>query len=194
MSSMLALWAGGGAGVHPEPERARPCPGGPCRKPACARPRPWRRGAGSLWLPWSWKRSGRRCPRRRPALSRTISPRACGGSRRTSGGRRGATPAPAGGGRGSRAHAYAARKPPPAPVLPVRLGAPGVEPTVFLVALVDTGADLSVVPEQVPAQAQLPRVGEITIRGVGGSQRRVPLFAAAGGGAGATRGGEGGGG
>ncbi|KRT77220.1 MAG: hypothetical protein XU14_C0018G0038 [Armatimonadetes bacterium CSP1-3] len=87
----------------------------------------------------------------------------------------------------SQDYAYDARRTPPAPVLPVRLGAPGVEPTVFLVALVDTGADLSVVPEQVPAQAQLPRVGEITIRGVGGSQRRVPLFAAAVEAAGTTR-------
>src|SRR3989304_5709344 len=78
-------------------------------------------------------------------------------------------------------------RPPPAPVLPVRLGAPGVEPTVFLVALVDTGADLSVVPEQGPAQAHPPRGGETRIRGAGGSQRRVPLFAAAVEAAGTTR-------
>lgn len=44
---------------------------------------------------------------------------------------------------------YDARRDPPAPVVPIRVGFPGQRPEVLLLALVDTGADLSVVPSSV---------------------------------------------
>lgn len=66
----------------------------------------------------------------------------------------------------------------PAARVPVRLRAPerpgeGLE----VVALVDTGAALSVVPKEHVERLQLPRVGEILVRGVTGTER-VGLYAA----------------
>lgn len=68
---------------------------------------------------------------------------------------------------------------PPAPVLPVRIGPPGAEVEgVLLRVLVDTGADLTVVPEDVAVGAGLPPIGEVEVRGVGGEVRRATLYAA----------------
>jgi predicted aspartyl protease len=44
-------------------------------------------------------------------------------------------------------------------------------------ALVDSGADITVVPEGVPEALGLPQIGELTVRGIGGT-RRVPVYAA----------------
>ena len=73
---------------------------------------------------------------------------------------------------------YDARRTPPAPVVPIRLAAPQAEPTVALVALVDSGADLTVLPEGLPDAIGLPQIGVVTVRGVGGVVRRVPVYAA----------------
>lgn len=67
---------------------------------------------------------------------------------------------------------------PPAPVLPMRLGAPGPEELSYsMVALVDTGADTTVIPEEVAHRLRLPRVGEIGVRGVGGIRQRAQIHA-----------------
>jgi len=75
-------------------------------------------------------------------------------------------------------HPYDTRRTPPAAVLPFRVGLPRGETSVALVALVDSGADLSVLPQGVVRQLGLPAIGEISVRGVGGTPRRVSLHAA----------------
>jgi len=73
---------------------------------------------------------------------------------------------------------YGKRFTPPAPVLPVRVGQPGTTPTVLLSALVDTGADLSVLPQGLPARLRLPAVGRVPVAGVDGPPRSLPVYAA----------------
>lgn len=72
-------------------------------------------------------------------------------------------------GRGPVTFAYDRRRSPPAPVLPVRVGPPGAEVAAALLALVDSGADLTVLPDGLPASLDLPAVGKLTVRGVAGS-------------------------
>ncbi len=48
----------------------------------------------------------------------------------------------------------------------------------LLTFLVDTGADISVVPDAVARELRLPAVGQITVRGVGGSLRGARVCAA----------------
>lgn len=72
---------------------------------------------------------------------------------------------------------YDARRSPPAPVLPVRLGPPNTEPVTAVAALVDSGADVTVLPEGLPQALGLPQVSEVTVRGVTGTAR-VPVYAA----------------
>jgi predicted aspartyl protease len=67
---------------------------------------------------------------------------------------------------------------PPAPVLALRAGAPGREPAFALMALVDTGADLSVVPRSVVDALALPQVGTTRIRGVTGVAESTNVHAA----------------
>ena len=62
---------------------------------------------------------------------------------------------------------YDLRHDPPAPVLPVRIGVPGGNPGVLLSALVDTGADATVIPEGIATQLGLPPVDQVRVRGVG---------------------------
>lgn len=66
---------------------------------------------------------------------------------------------------------------PPAPVLPLRVGRPGAAPAVLVPALVDTGADLSVLPQGLPARLQLPAVGRLAVAGVEGVPRQLPVYA-----------------
>lgn len=47
----------------------------------------------------------------------------------------------------------------------------------LLSALVDTGADLSVLPQGLPARLRLPAVGRLTVAGVEGLPRPLPLYA-----------------
>lgn len=73
---------------------------------------------------------------------------------------------------------YDARRDPPAPVLVLRLGAPGADLNYALVALVDTGSDSTVVPQDAADRLRLPLVGEITITGAGGFRQRAAIHAA----------------
>ncbi len=67
---------------------------------------------------------------------------------------------------------------PPAPVLPVRVGRPRMKPAVLLAALVDTGADISVLPADLAARLDLPVIGRLTVAGVDGLPRALPVYAA----------------
>jgi predicted aspartyl protease len=67
---------------------------------------------------------------------------------------------------------------PPAPVVPIRVTAPGTERAALLPGLVDTGADCTVIPERVARDLGLPRIDRIEITGVTGSPRRVAVHAA----------------
>jgi hypothetical protein len=62
-------------------------------------------------------------------------------------------------------------------VVPVRLGPPGTEPATAVAGLVDSGADITVVPEGLPQALGLPQVGEVTVRGAA-ETARVRVFAA----------------
>ncbi len=73
---------------------------------------------------------------------------------------------------------YETRYTPPAPILPMRVGRPGAMPTVLLSALVDTGADLSVLPHGLPARLGLPAVDRVVIAGVDGLRHPLPVYAA----------------
>jgi predicted aspartyl protease len=66
---------------------------------------------------------------------------------------------------------------PPAPVLALRVGVPGREPNVALSMLVDTGADLSVLPRFVVEAFGLPRVSTTRIQGVTGIAERTAVHA-----------------
>lgn len=73
---------------------------------------------------------------------------------------------------------YDSKRDPPAPVLPVRLATPGEEPSYSLFALVDSGADTTVIPLEVATRLRLPRVGEIAVRGVGGAKLHASIYVA----------------
>src|SRR5262249_42274273 len=69
----------------------------------------------------------------------------------------------------SQGYAYSAVYDPPAPVLPVQVLAPtGRGDGVALAALVDTGADVSALPESVARVIGLPRVDRVPVSGVTG--------------------------
>jgi len=67
---------------------------------------------------------------------------------------------------------------PPAPMLPLRLADPAEGTGVLLPALVDTGADCTLVPAAVASRLRLPVVDRIVVAGLGGSARRAPVHAA----------------
>lgn len=73
---------------------------------------------------------------------------------------------------------YEKRYTPPAPVLPMRIGRPGAQPEVFLSALVDTGADISVLPQGLAGRLGLPAVDRVTISGVDSLPHPLPVYAA----------------
>lgn len=75
-------------------------------------------------------------------------------------------------------YAYDERRQPAAPRLPVRVGVPGRTPEVLLAALVDTGADITVVPRAVVRQLRLPSINLIGVRGVGGELLQAVVYAA----------------
>jgi predicted aspartyl protease len=73
---------------------------------------------------------------------------------------------------------YSAAFVPPAPVLALRVGAPGRETTLAVLALVDTGADLSVLPRELVGTLGLPQVSTTRIQGVTGVAESTPVHAA----------------
>jgi len=67
---------------------------------------------------------------------------------------------------------------PAAPVCEVYLGAGGKEPTVGpLTALIDTGADLTVVPLSYLQQVKAPQVSQGRVRSIGTEARFVDIYA-----------------
>ena len=70
---------------------------------------------------------------------------------------------------------YDRSKSPAAPILPVRIGVTAGRREAALAAIVDTGADISVIPAALAKDLHLPVVGEVTVRGLIGSER-VPLY------------------
>jgi predicted aspartyl protease len=74
--------------------------------------------------------------------------------------------------------AYDTQRTPPAPILPIRLGRPGTDPNVLLVALVDTGADATVIPPALAMRLDLPVLAEVTVAGTGGFSQRAKVHAA----------------
>ncbi|HXF81452.1 MAG TPA: aspartyl protease family protein [bacterium] len=75
-----------------------------------------------------------------------------------------------------RAFPYNRARTPPAPVLPVRIAGPNRSAGAAAPALVDTGADLSVIPAALARDLRLAAVGTLRVRGVTGIER-VPLYA-----------------
>jgi len=74
--------------------------------------------------------------------------------------------------------AYDPQRTPPAPILPIRLGRPGTDPNVLLVALVDTGADATVIPPALAMRLDLPVLAEVAVAGTGGFSQRAMVHAA----------------
>lgn len=73
---------------------------------------------------------------------------------------------------------YDSSRRPPAPVLSLRLRGPNTEPVVVLTALVDTGADITVIPQNLARRLGLPFVRGIRILGVGGFSRHATVHSA----------------
>jgi predicted aspartyl protease len=65
---------------------------------------------------------------------------------------------------------------PPAPVLPIHVRAAGRTRAVFLTALIDSGADLTVIPVTTVEELHLPEVARIRVRGVGGTSHEVVTY------------------
>lgn len=78
----------------------------------------------------------------------------------------------------NRGFRYDAGLDPPGPVLPLRVAAPGSTEGVVLQVLVDTGADCTLVPQEVAHALGLPAIDHIWIEGLGGAARRATVHAA----------------
>jgi predicted aspartyl protease len=75
-------------------------------------------------------------------------------------------------------YAYDDSYQPAAAVVPLRIGAPADDMPVLVSALVDSGADLSVVPAVLARQLALPVTDVLDVRGVGGESRTATVHAA----------------
>jgi predicted aspartyl protease len=67
---------------------------------------------------------------------------------------------------------------PPAPVVPIRIADPDDQAGVLVAALIDTGADGTLVSATLVTALGLPRVGGVGITGIGGSGGIAPVYAA----------------
>jgi len=74
--------------------------------------------------------------------------------------------------------AYDTRRQPPIPVLPVRVGAVAGLGSSAVLSIVDTGADITVIPARLARDLGLAATGEIQVRGATGAAVRAPLYAA----------------
>lgn len=68
---------------------------------------------------------------------------------------------------------------PPAPSVSLLVAAPDDEAPVLVTALVDSGADLCVVPAALAQHLDLPLTDVLQVAGVGGAQRSATVHAAA---------------
>jgi len=67
---------------------------------------------------------------------------------------------------------------PSAPVVRLRVGAPGDRPMEELDALLDSGADISAIPMELVRRLDLRRVDLIQVQGFGAEPREIPVFSA----------------
>ena len=77
-----------------------------------------------------------------------------------------------------RLYSYDSRYSPPAPILPVQVSSPVSSSSVTLDPLVDTGADMTVVPLSMVRNLGLPRLYFTRSRGFGGAIEHDPVFSA----------------
>ncbi len=68
---------------------------------------------------------------------------------------------------------YDRTRSPAAPILPIRVGVAGRQAEAVSAALVDTGAEISVIPARLAKDLRLPVIGEVTVGGVTGAERVV---------------------
>ncbi len=73
---------------------------------------------------------------------------------------------------------YSAEYEPPCPVLTIRVAAPSGGAAFALLAVVDTGADITLVPEALARTLDLPVVSHVRIAGVTGAAARADVLAA----------------
>lgn len=73
---------------------------------------------------------------------------------------------------------YDSTQDPPAPVLPVRVSCPGSARSILLAALVDTGAEITAIPDGIVEALGLPAIGALSVCGLGGVKERATLHAA----------------
>ncbi len=71
---------------------------------------------------------------------------------------------------------YDVTQDPAAPIVPVRVGTTGGPWETAVPFLVDTGADLSVIPARLARDLELPPMGEMMIEGATGRRTRVPIY------------------
>lgn len=74
------------------------------------------------------------------------------------------------------AYPYGRAYRPPAPVLPVRISGPGAPASVLVAALADTGAGMTALPADLPAQLRLPVAARTLVSGFDGQPRIVPTY------------------
>ncbi len=75
-------------------------------------------------------------------------------------------------------HSYSRRFDPSAPVLTVSLGVPFSPEMVQVETLVDSGSDMTVVPERIVDQLQLRRADYVTVSGLELETREIPVYVA----------------
>ncbi len=73
---------------------------------------------------------------------------------------------------------YDVKQDPPAPVVPVRVGTTGGPWEAAVPFLVDSGADISVIPVRLARELELPLMGEMMVEGATGRRTRVPIYRA----------------
>ena len=66
---------------------------------------------------------------------------------------------------------------PPAPVVPLRVRLPGPDGWLQLMGLVDTGADITLIPQDI-AERHLPLAGVVGLRGVTGDVQQAAVYRA----------------
>lgn len=76
-------------------------------------------------------------------------------------------------------YSYSRRFNPPAPVLPISLFAPFARGEIRLEALVDSGADITVVPVDIVSRLRLRRIDIVLVSGLDSGAREAEVYAVA---------------